>query len=105
MAAIETYEHDPADVLDYPWDWQGGEKPFLAPGATIATSTFAVYDLTWEPSTALTIVDSDNDETTAQARVAVNTGQRGEAYYVTNHVVDSTGQEKDWSIKIKIKEQ
>lgn len=103
--AFQTYTQDPADVLDYPFDWQGGDKPFLAPGITIATSTFAAYDLTWATTTDITLSDDDHDDTTTQVRVSTADATPGAAYYVTNHVVGSDGQEKDWTIKIKIKEQ
>jgi hypothetical protein len=98
---IESREQDPADVLDYTMDWASGTKPFLTGTMTLVSSSWAAHDMTWGPSTDATLTDGGNDTTTSTVRVSDLTGD----IYATCHGVASDGQEKDQSIKIKMKEQ
>jgi len=98
---IESREQDPQDVLDYTINWAGGDKPFLTGSMTIVTSTWTCHDPEWNVSTAATLDDGGHDTTTSTVRVSELTAD----IYATGHVVASDGQEKDQSIKIKMKEQ
>lgn len=111
---FKTYVQDPADVLKYPFDYQSegveAARHFLDPGVEIVTSTFvgctgAGVPIVFTPSAEVLIVDDDHDETTTQVTVGLAPVLTSSEYYVTNHVVASDGQEKDWTIKIKVKEQ
>jgi hypothetical protein len=99
--AFDKYYQDPADVLDYSIDWQGGATPFLPPGVEIVSSTWAAYDTSWQPSDDITIVSDDHDETTTTVRLSDIAAR----VYVTNHIAASDGQEKDQTIQINMKEQ
>lgn len=101
--AFDTKIKDPADVLDYLVDWQGGSLPFLAEGETITASTWAAHDPKWVATDNITI-DSDS-HTATTTTVWLSGGTAPESYYVTNHVVTDQGREKDHSIQIKMKEQ
>ena len=111
MAYI-TKERDPEDKLDYRIDWRDetitlpeGKVIALAEDETIATSTWAAYDLDWEETDDITIHDELNSKTDTTATGWNSGGTRGNAVYFTNHIVTNQGRELSKSIKIKIKEQ
>lgn len=73
--------------------------------STFVGSTGAGVPIVFTPSAEVVVTDGGHDETTTQALVAFAPPLTATEYYVTNHVVASDGQEKDWTIKIKVKEQ
>ncbi len=111
--AFPRYTKDPDDVLDYPINWQAGNKPFLAEGFTIVTSTWTAYicpanplEDAWVETGEIVIVSDVIDEGETITQVRISGGEPyPAAYLLTNHVVASDGQEKDQTIKIEMKEE
>jgi hypothetical protein len=87
-----VWRHDPDAVLDYTIDW----SQWLGDGETIAAST-------WDVPAGLTEVDES--ETTTATSVRVSGGTAGTMYSVTNHIVTSTGQEDDRTIRLNVSER
>ncbi len=106
--AFKTVIQDPADALDYLYNWQEGDLPFLRPDEVIVSSTFSAYNDKWVALVdVLVLYDDTFTDTTATVWVkrdgdAVLAGKK---YFVTNHITTDQGREKDLSILIAFKEQ
>ena len=86
-----TRYKDPAEKLDYRFDW-GAE--YLGTDTITGTPT-------WSTSpTGLTTVSSSNTTTTTTVRLSG--GTVGQEYTVTCHVVLTSGQEAERSFKLKV---
>lgn len=103
--AFEKYKQDPADVLDYQFNWRSTKKPFLGSSETIVSSTWTAYTTGWAVTTAIALDATAPSFTDTTTKVWVSEGVKGVTYYVTNHIVTSQGREKDESIAITIEEQ
>jgi hypothetical protein len=88
---MTTYFKDADAILDYDFDW----SEWLG-SATIVTSTFTV------PSGITEVTDSHTDTVTA---IRLSGGTWGESYVITNHIVDSDGEEDERSITIRIQQE
>lgn len=103
--AIKKYKQDPADRLDYGWDWQTGQTPFLGTAETISTSTWAAYDANWVTTADLTLDDDAHSDTTTVVFVKSASADTLGDYFVTNHIVTDQGREKDESFQLTLEEQ
>lgn len=88
------------EVFFYTFDW--GTKRLDA-GATLVTSTFTI-----EPDDGSLQVSSSPPPSIipgppATTKFWLEGGEIGQVYIVTNHIVDSLGQHRDCSGKVKIK--
>ena len=79
---------DPDAILDYVWDWTG----WLGDGETIDTATIT--------PTGVDLVDHKVDGPTVVARLSG--GQTGQPAQATCHIVTSTGQHDDRTIRLII---
>lgn len=93
----------PNDILDYAIDWQGQDMPFLLPGETITTSTWAAYNTGWTVVTDITLASPNNTGT--KTTIVVSTVPLGAVRLLTNHIVTNQGRAKDETIKIICEEQ
>lgn len=84
-----TFYQDPAEKLDYQFDWTG----FLG-ADTISSSAWA------SSPTGLTHAATSN--TTKTATIRITGGLVGTVYTVTNHVVLASGQEAERSFYLKV---
>lgn len=87
---VKVFVQDPADVLDYPWDW----LEWLAEGETIVSSTFSV-----NPS-GLSIVSQSN--TTTNATVWLAGGVLGSIYTVSDLITTSQGRTVERSANVRV---
>jgi hypothetical protein len=90
MAASNSWRHDPDAVLDYTIDWSA----WLGDGETIALSTWDV------PGGATGLTEVSDTATSTETSVRISGGTAGTWYEVTNHIITSTGQEEDRTIKL-----
>lgn len=87
-----TWPHlDPDERLDRQLNWSKN----LVSGETVVSSVFTVESGTVE------ITSQSNSDTITT--VWLHGGEIGETCLVNNHVTMSSGRERDWSMKIKIK--
>jgi len=110
VSTIETKRQDPADRLDYLFNWhpaaedlKEGEVPLLEDGDILTSSTWATYTDTWTATTEIVVDEDYNTDTTATGWVSG--GVAGKKYFVTNHVVASNGRAKDRSIRIDCRQE
>lgn len=109
--AIQKKKQDPADRLDYGFDWNDPKAkpgPFLAVGETVSTSVWTLYDEDWNVVTDVTVDDDSATSTEtftffgpADDVVAL----RGAVRNLTNHIVTNQGREKDESYQFTFEEQ
>lgn len=86
---------DPEEKLDYGFDW--GSKR-LEDGETITTSVWTVES--GSVTKAASPVETNAGGVT---KVWLEGGTLGDTCVITNHIVTSTGREREWSAKLKIK--
>lgn len=109
--AIIKRKADPADKLDYGFDWKDPKAaggPFLLDGESIVSSTWALYDGDWNAATDVTIGSTTNTGTVTTAffgPASDDADIRGETRFLTNHIVTNQGREKDWSYQFTMEEQ
>ena len=80
---MATFDKDPNEVLDYGFDWDDSEKPWLVSGDVIDSSTWTA------DSSNLTIDSSSTTDTVT--KVWVSGGVVGETYKLTNNIVTTGG--------------
>lgn len=97
-AYLRQFVKDPQAVLPYSIQW--GDWLDENGGTTLSTSTWAV---TPDEPAGIQIDSSSND--TQDATVKLSGGEVGKAYRVTNHVVDSGGNEDDRTLAIVVQER
>ena len=110
--AIVKRKQDPADKLDYGFDYndpQATGGPFLQAGETISTSTWTLHDDSWA---AVADVAVGGDSIVGGSKTAVFLGPatdvvaiRDSVRFLTNHIVTSQGREKDQSYQFTLEEQ
>lgn len=91
---------DPAGKLDYTLDWAGDppDGPWLAPGDTIANSSW-----TDPVPPGLTKVSDDSDDTTTT--VWLEGGNVGVRYTLTNQIVTAEGRRDERDVDIVVRER
>jgi hypothetical protein len=109
--AIQKKKVDPADRLDYGFDWadpKAKPRPFLAVGETISDSTWVLYDEDWNVVTDVTVDDDSGTSTetfTFFGPADDVDAIRGQVRYLTNHITTNQGREKDESYQFTFEEQ
>lgn len=88
----EWTEKDPAEVVDYSWDF----SELLRTDETVASGTVTAED-------GMSATDATAAGTTLTARVAGGTA--GQSYDVTFHAVTSTGQHFERTLRISVAEK
>lgn len=94
-----TFTKDPQAVLDYKFDFAAltngtGESNWLADGETIIEATVTAE--------AGITVDSDSiTDTNTSVTVIVSGGELDRSYAITCHIVTSSGNEDDRTIRIR----
>ncbi len=91
MGKNNTFEKDPAAVLDYQVDW----SRWLG-ADTLATST-------WTVPTGLTQAGASNSSTTAT--IWLSGGTAGVTYTLVNHITTAGGRAEDRAVYIVVKER
>lgn len=109
--AILKKKADPADKLDYGFNWADPKAPggpFLLDGETITASTWALYDGDWNAVSDVTLGSTTNTgsiTTVFYGPADDPAAIRGEVRYLTNHVATNQGREKDQSYQFTHEEQ
>jgi hypothetical protein len=101
----QKYKQDPADVLDYGWNWQGPPQPFLVTGETISTSTWAAYDTSWAPTSDVVLSSPGHDSTTTTTWLTASGPTILGSYFVANTIVTNQGRTKEQSFQITFEEE
>jgi hypothetical protein len=92
---------DPDAILDYGFNWQAEEDPYLEQGDSIATSTWSVA----APDNNLTIGSSSIDTTQTITIVWISAGTLGVVYTLTNQITTAAGRTDNRSMFIEIKQR
>ena len=96
MTILRRWEQQPADRIDYAFDYANGEPPFLENGDTLVSATIAV-----EPD-GLNV--SEAPVLDGQARFWVSGGESGKKYKVTCTARTRLGRVKQDEVVFTIKE-
>lgn len=95
----KTFVKDPDAVLDYQFDWQELDRPWLSLGEEIVASTISLE----VGATDLTIDNTTHDATSAT--VWLSGGEVGKDYEVTNHITTNQGRQDDRTMLIQVRER
>ena len=91
--ALQTYDKDPAAVLDYGFDWDDETDPWLASGETISASV-------WTVPTGIT-KDSDSFSNTTTS-IWLSGGTAGVEYMIANKITTDAGRTDERSFVVKV---
>lgn len=106
---------DPAEVLDYPIDWDRSVGPdgvtpgppgtgWLSAGETISTSTWSIETKVGDTS-PLVQAPTAPSKTSTTTTIWLQGGSVPNRYEVTNHITTSQGRTTEQSFSIKIREK
>lgn len=84
---------DPDEVLDYSWDWNDADDPWLASGETISSYTVTV------PSG---ITKDSDGEASGKVTAWLSGGAVGNTYAVACKIVTSDGRTAERTINVKV---
>lgn len=96
MVTYPTFVKDPDAVLEYGFDWDDDDDPWLESGDTIATSS-------WSVPSGLTAEATDFGDTTT--KVTLSGGTAGESYNVRNRITTNNGWTEDRTFTLIVRER
>ena len=99
MSILKTYTQQPADHLDYDFDYSS----WLSQGDEIISAVFAIESLGGGTPTTPMVIDSEVIQPTF-TKVWLSGGLAGDVYKVTCTITTSRGRIKQNEIKIRIKD-
>lgn len=91
---METFVKDPQEVLDYGFDWNDTDDPWLETGDTVSTSTWSI-----QPAG---LTEDSNSKTDTTTMIWLSGGTVGSKYKVSNRIVTADGRTAERSFYVKV---